>query len=250
MASHCPKCATETDEDFGLVQCSECGHQFLAGEPAEISEKNTASEMENFSKEQPLTSEVDMSLESGVSELEDLGDQAPSIDTNTQDSDSVESEADLSFEPKEQTLELNAHTANEEEAKKEDEPTKDSAVPLSYNQMAEAVEGFANQSLLESSSATYDLKITGIDSLELNKALKTILSYSQLELDVNKILSAKKSGYVKVQALSIAKTIFLVHKLQALPLEVSWSGVEVALEEKLDPDPLDPEDDDPVAEDF
>lgn len=81
------------------------------------------------------------------------------------------------------------------------------------------VTAFANQDI-EIESLLFDLTISGIDHSESASRIQEVLQEPKLFLDFKNL--RPKNGVVKIPNLSAARASYIVTKLQALPVQMSW----------------------------
>lgn len=222
MKSKCPCCEQDvefslsTEDSIGnLIQCSHCQSVLKwKDQVLQIVRKGvTESSVESNTKaEQNASSGNADTIEEPVISNESQKEVQP-LDTP------VES----AIEEKIVDALQEDNSAYKEESSIEDKefskPT--SAIPASQN--LSDVEAYGNK---ESSAYTgllrYDLQIMGVDSVEIEKQIESILEDPRLKIDTKACLEEKKNNIIYLKNLNPVKAVYLVSQLIHLSLELSW----------------------------
>ncbi len=91
------------------------------------------------------------------------------------------------------------------------------------------VADFGNQELgsLASGVLVYDLKISGIDTIELRENLKECLSDKRLNISVETAMAGIKTGELNLNNLNPVVTSVIVSRLKHLPLAIKWTSQQL-----------------------
>ena len=101
------------------------------------------------------------------------------------------------------------------------------------------VEQYGNaQASSEKGFLRYDLRISGLDSNEIEKQVLDILEDSRFNWDANEVLRSQKEGVLVIKNLNPIKAMCLVSDLSFLSVEISWEqymALNVGTQEKAEP---------------
>lgn len=70
----------------------------------------------------------------------------------------------------------------------------------------------------------YDVKIGGIDTVEIREELASCLNDKRLHLDADHLLSQVKNGILTLSALHPVKATVILSRLKHMPLKIIWSS--------------------------
>lgn len=181
--ANCPVCGQSIQDDFGLVNCNSCGSPVLLGMDGEV----------------------------GVPEAE-----PPEF---------VQQEAEPLYEPPPEPEEVIASEDIPEDSSEDFEELPDiPEMPMSNPADMSDVVDYANS---EASNGTegnlkFNLKISGIDTVDIKKGIQEVLSDSKLHLDPEQTIAKIESGDLFIEGLSAVKCAILVQRLKSLSLEINW----------------------------
>ena len=142
------------------------------------------------------------------------------------DFSSVSSEQEYNLGDNEKGKELNI--ANEEgEVQKKQEAEwemidKEDEVQET-NQDFSDVEEYGNaQTTSEKGFLRYDIYISGLDSVEIERQIQEVLEDPRFKWDVNEILESQDKGHLVIKNLNPIKAACLVSELSFLSIKISW----------------------------
>lgn len=188
-----------------------------------------SSEFEEAAAEELVTEEEIASSNEGVKE--DFPEQE-AFDGSGGRNNIVEEEAELSGdlgqeEPEEQSVDPASGGMKEEEAPETQDVKQDFSDVEEYgNAQATSEKGFLR----------YDLRISGLDSSEIEQHVLAILEDPRFKWDAKEVLQMQKEGILVIKNLNPIKAMCLVSELSFLPvLELSWKqymavNAQVAME--------------------
>lgn len=80
----------------------------------------------------------------------------------------------------------------------------------------------ANETEAQTGSLRYNISIAGIDTAEIRKEFRDLISDRRFLWDVDGILRSIQAGKVRMKDISAVKAILLIHRLRSLPVHVQW----------------------------
>lgn len=205
--ANCPVCGNSLGDDFGLVDCGQCGvGLFIEFDGTVRRREEDSTPPLAQSTPPPLEpSALSDALDSEQSQILDLGEpEIPSTERLVNPTEVTGSDVE------EVPFELAPPMVMSEE-------------PPSANPLAEITE-FGNSSASSSQDGAYhyDLLISGIDSSEIRNAVKEVLSDQFFIWDVEPLLRSILQGELKLSQVSSAKAALVVQRLSGLPVRVKW----------------------------
>lgn len=106
---------------------------------------------------------------------------------------------------------------------KEDQWDSPQASPQEVNQDFSDVEKYGNaRASSEKGFLRYDLCISGLDSLEIEQEVLSVLEDPRFKWDAREILASQKEGVLEIKNLNPVKAMCLVSELSFLSVELSW----------------------------
>ena len=95
--------------------------------------------------------------------------------------------------------------------------------PIDPSDMGEVME-FANseESNALDGNLKFNLKISGIDTIDIKTGIKEVLLDSKLHLDPEQTIAKVEAGELYLEGLSAVKCAILVQRLKALSIEIGW----------------------------
>ncbi len=120
-------------------------------------------------------------------------------------------------------MEHNETSVKEEEELPSEEDQWDSPSSQEVNQDFSDVEKYGNaQASSEKGFLRYDLRISGLDSLEIEQEVLSILEDPRFKWDAKEILESQKEGVLEIKNLNPVKAMCLVSGLSFVSVELSW----------------------------
>ena len=192
---HCPYCQNQTEQDFGLVQCSQCTKNFFIHADGSVDKEPSESEVAKFNEEE--------------------------------ESAKAKTETEFKVEAEEQE-----ETLKEEEDSEDTADTEDTHEPVDLENLI-ASNGSDTEDQVSSKKEqqliSYTLILKGIDQAHLQAEVRSILLslYSEIEL---KALFQKNfsQGTLVLNSLYPIQASRLLHQLKDLPLDFHWKQVHNA----------------------
>ena len=113
--------------------------------------------------------------------------------------------------------------SDEEEEFPVEEDQWDSPSSQEVNQDFSDVEKYGNtQASSEKGFLRYDLRIVGLDSLEIEQEVLSVLEDPRFKWDAREILGSQKEGVLEIKNLNPVKAMCLVSGLSFVSVELSW----------------------------
>lgn len=214
----CPVCNGHVADDFGLMECENCGAQLIVHVDGrveysgnrEVSQSNVAAGALSEIPELPenLTPEPAALPESP---LDDLFEHDPAA-------------------PEELPAELGGEVAPEKMFDGNEHDSLDEAPPM-YQQGPPAnspdlsdLAAFANSS--ESGGREgplrYNLAVSGIDTSDVREAFREAITDRKFMWDTDQILRSIRHGEVRIANVAPGKAYMLINRLRNLPVRVKW----------------------------
>ena len=197
----------------------------------EVDQAPSAEFEEAAAEELVAKEEVSLNEELNEEVREDFPEQE-AFDGSGDQNNIVEKEAELSGdlsreEPEEQSVDPASGEMKEEEAPENQDVKQDFSDVEEYgNAQATSEKGFLR----------YDLRISGLDSSEIEQHVLAILEDPRFKWDAKEVLQMQKEGILVIKNLNPIKAMCLVSELSFLPvLELSWKqymavNAQVAME--------------------
>ncbi|MEZ0392252.1 MAG: hypothetical protein ACAH59_08560 [Pseudobdellovibrionaceae bacterium] len=202
MSTTCPQCGFSLgDLDFGVVTCPQCAAVLFVDMDGNI---NVSAEAASASNDHERTQNDILAAASGEFQEMWTQDQEPVADVETSESpiDPVQ----------EQVL---METAPMEEAVYEEPiPAKD---PNDLSEISDY--GNSDQAF---GPLSYSVMIENIDTKEIRQQLLEALNDSKFGWDAKELMKRTKLGKLQLENLNPVKASVLVHRLQDVPVKVSW----------------------------
>lgn len=257
MSLSCPKCGTQLDQDFGLVNCPGCatvlsvdvdGQVHVPSEThvtIEYQSEQAASQFENLQSpaeapqtsqqqeaEQPL--EEQLNTETSDNLHDGYATQEPTeepqsiqldslVDNNYQEVEpqpvqSQESQMGISeLPPTEEQVNSDYQSIYPEE---EEEVLQDPS--QSVAQVMQEITDYGNAEG-NINPLSYTLIIEGLDFRDAKDTLRDVLQDSKMKWDVEEVMGNIRGGKLVINNLNPAKASILVRRLMPLKLKFTWS---------------------------
>lgn len=93
------------------------------------------------------------------------------------------------------------------------------------NPEIQEVNDFANSNaaLATEGVLSYDLKIEGIDDIEIKNSVRDFIDDPRLKLDVKKIMATVENGNLVIKNLNPVKTSIIINRIKEIPVQISWT---------------------------
>lgn len=213
MAS-CPRCQTSLPDDFGLLECSNCGASVFVDMDGNVitgSTSNDSNEASAQEMQESLVQDDDKTImTSNMAAIEnvDINEDATMVAQTMEPLDN--------FGIEQEVQEQAAYVAQET-------PVENWQVNSTEEAFADVV-NFGNQDTVyqHDGPLSYIVTLSGIDSTDLENQIKEVLTDKRLILDVDQLWPTLKNGELKLIGLSPVKTYVLISKIYHLPIEVKW----------------------------
>ncbi len=203
MSITCPKCGTEIDQDFGLVNCPGCSTVLAVDVDGHV----------QIPAEHPI--EQSAESPSAFEEIVVTPEELPVPEA--QEAQTPESALE---EPISETPEAGfvQNTDFNSESFDENEPSSEASGP------AAALEDIKNFGNKDSSSGplTYSLKIDGMDAGSIRKAVVDALDEPQFGWTGKEISRSIQGGHLILEPLSAAQAVMVVRLLRGIKVQLSW----------------------------
>jgi hypothetical protein len=73
----------------------------------------------------------------------------------------------------------------------------------------------------------YDLKIQGVDTLEIREEVSLCLTDSRLQLDVTSLMKQIEKGVLQIKQINPVKASVILTRMRHLPLKISWTSLQL-----------------------
>lgn len=183
---NCPNCGEPTADDFGLVTCANCQHQFMADLDG------VAPPIDLRPVEEPFD--------------DALVEEAPPPDGFVFNEEESEPPQAAQAPPPPTPTEIG-----------------ESELVVSHSEFSDVV-AFANSTTSQGikGPAVYKIRLAGLDTPEIKNELKSVLLEPRLRLDADQLLKGIKEGVLILDDLPSIKAAFIVKELISLPIEISF----------------------------
>jgi hypothetical protein len=200
----CPQCGDSLEADFGVATCSKC-HSVLFVDMdgnVQLSENSSSSR----SLEVNLEPVEGLGLTSEMPPYQDLM-ESPSHASESASIESVDLEvAAIESQPEVQFT--------EGELDLTEAPVAEPPGLSSVSQYANSDQAYG--------PLTYSVTIEAIDTREIRQQVLEALADQKFQWDTKEIGKRIKSGRLKIENLNPVKASVLIHRLQDVPVKVSW----------------------------
>jgi len=233
----CPVCQSEVPDDFGLIECAECKTPLVVQMDGSVqsmapaSAKASAGEPEAESGPEPVNSTSmnfsEMLVDEAMSPAGEPVDHGPLPDEADPNDSFGMSEAPIvgrdetpAFPPPLPEAGPEVEEASDVDAFfDEPEPLPpDLAPPPELSDLS----NLANDTAVQNGSLRYTILIAGIDTADIRKEFRELISDRRFLWDVEGILKSIQAGKVRMKDVSAVKAILLIHRLRSLPVHVQW----------------------------
>jgi hypothetical protein len=204
----CPVCSANLKDDFGLIECAQCGAALVVELDGTIKSRDAVSPM---SMELPPmnTSDGPTGMVGGVG--------GGMVGTKTM----VVSPTGVS---------LGGMSEVQPDSQFQSEGDGAPAPPVLMAELAVAPSGLGELSDFGNSEASaardgaysYDVSITGIDSSDVRQAVRELLSDKFFLWDAEVLIRSISDGELSLREISPVKAAVLIQRLNGLPIQVKW----------------------------
>lgn len=210
--AQCPSCHKDMAEDFGLVDCPNCGAGLFIEFDGSVRLRDQSGTVAPVSSATQAAVQEPPEYQSFVHPDQNFAGTAPSPDL----SDDAMAEAPISFESDEANVE--AMPVN---------PLPDMVLPEpeSNDQFMEGLAAFGNSQASNGRDGAYfyDLFISGIDSADLRVEVKEALTDNLFLWDVEALMRKLQLGELQIEHVTSVKAALVVQRLMGLPLKIKWT---------------------------
>lgn len=259
--SQCPRCALPLHQDFGFVNCSKCGTAMMISFDGQISvfsdsdqsSRGGSSEMPENSyleiPERPISSSGDSDLggdnafhfenqsKPEVPDQFSVSDIHSSDDQNLENPDSEFADFNVHDSPSMGETSTLVDTFLGDKNSAEHEPMGGYFESLDNPPAASSdeFEPISDYAASDRSSAReglylYTLVVSGVDTLEMEDELRSMLEDSRLGLDAEAIIKKIDSGVASIESIGPVKASIIVNRMRETLLTVSWTQVSILQE--------------------
>jgi hypothetical protein len=212
--AQCPVCAAEVLEDFGSTECASCGAQLLihVDGTIETMDRNEEPSAPEFREPEP------------VFEDEPGQDNPGYVDEiATEDEPNAPAEFTQPHGPKPDIF------ADEEEAQVPNETVyRIPSAPADSPDLSDIARfGNSEASSGRDGALRYNLRIHGIDTVDVREALREALTDRKFLWDTDQILRSIRNGEVQIANVAASKAYMLITRLRSLPVKVKWEQYAV-----------------------
>lgn len=203
----CPKCGQAIEDAFGIVQCPKCKTMLVA----------------DFDGNLKVSAESE-SIEVAADVLPDVPFSAPEANDW-----SFEAPVDPVVEPVVPDIAIETEEMPIKEMDVIDLGGPPAAANLNDPAGIQEINNFANSEVSRAREGIlfYQLRISGMDSADLNTAVKDALEDSKLKLNLPEIFKNVRNGTIVITKLNAVKASVIVSRLKEFPLEIEWSQMSL-----------------------
>lgn len=189
MSSLCPKCQNPIEASFGMTNCPACGVLVFVG--------------------------MDGGVEIAAIQTDDLP---------------VESSSSDDFDPTRVLSHSNDDLPLPSAVSPMDMGDSVKAEPMGARDAMKRVEAFGNSSASDGRDGTFtfDVIISGVDSIKIKKDLRDSFSDKRFMWNPEELIKNIKNGELRIRGLTAIKASVLIHRLKELPLEIRWEQFLIA----------------------
>jgi hypothetical protein len=241
--AQCPKCFAPITDDFGLTECSACGAQLIvhidgnvefsgAGSDGSVPDAPLAEYAEDIGADESFTDEpVDSApaydepyAEDGFESAEAQNDEA-----------AAEPDDLFAAAPEDEfSGDLNGSAEAEPEEPLAEYPDFDEPEPPPPNAAAYAapndspdlsdIADFGNSAVsgAREGALRYNVKVTGIDTVDVRDAFREALTDRKFVWDTDQIVRSIRDGECLLKDVTATKAHVLITRLRTLPVEIEW----------------------------
>lgn len=215
--ANCPICDRSLPDDFGLIECAQCGAALFLEFDGSVRRRDDVGKSDLEQKaEAPTVQLGGMGMDSRTPEAADLPkmklpENLPPVDLGNiggVEPPTVPAESESEFV---QAIAPPVKMAAPEEP---------SASGFGMKDIADF--GNSDSSANREGALTYDLSISGIDSADLRMAIKAALTDPLFVWDSESLMRDAKHGELKLSKVTAVKAAIVVQRLRGLPIDIKW----------------------------
>lgn len=207
--AQCPECGSPIKEDFGIVNCAQCGSMLVIDMDGNVAINSSSqdSSQETTDIESPPPTEP-MAEEAFSFEGEAAPADLPSEEVPPQEYASQEEVVDE--EPMEFT--------------EEPVPMVEVPPPLTTDNFVSDIQEFANSDQVQVADGLlrYKLIIEGVDTGDIRQEIKEALTDKKFIWDVEALLRNIQDGCLVIEDVTAVKAALLVNRIKFLPVQIRW----------------------------
>lgn len=230
MALQCPQCSNPIEADFGVVTCSHCQSVLFIDMEGQIQLSEPPSVSPLMESQPEATSQP---ADFGFQEYQDSWMQDQGLPSADEPPETVASGTETRFEPPFQQEEALIHQGlpdgqefqppiDEIQAPSFEESPFEDAVPAQDPNDLSDISEYSNADQAYG-PLSYSVIIEEIDTKEIRQQLADALDDPKFQWDARELLKKIKLGRLQLENLNPVKASVLVHRLQSVPVKVSWT---------------------------
>jgi hypothetical protein len=205
--AQCPVCAAEVFEDFGSTECLSCGAQLLIHVDGTVetmggSKTGDVSAVEFREPERLFDEEVDTGDEPQEEERPPEFEPQP--------------KPDIFADPDEPSA-VESETVYRVPDTPADSPDLSDIARFGNSEASSGRDG----------ALRYNLRIHGIDTVDVREAFREALTDRKFLWDTDQILRSIRNGEVQIPNVAASKAYMLITRLRSLPVKVKWEQYAV-----------------------
>lgn len=236
MMATCPVCMHPVSDEFGLIECGECGAQLIVHMDGRV--EASGAQILGDSEPPPVPDDT-ATLQ--TFQREDLGDlEAPEIIEPTLTALHPAVASDMESTPEQEAATVYGRSGPLEMPEQDDTfpPSPPAPKPsraarpgpaLNSTDLSD-IAGFANSgsSNVNEGSLRYNLRIAGIDTSDVRNQFREAITDKKMLWDVDEILRSIQDGEVELVGMSAIKAHVLISRLRNVPVQIRWEQYAVS----------------------
>ena len=200
--AQCPNCSASITDDFGLTECANCHAQLLVHIDGQV-------EFSGSADAQPVA--------------EEPAYEEPAYEEPTFEEPAYEEPAYEEPVYAEAPVEESAPSYDFDEPEPAPEPAPVAPVGNDSPDLSDiAAFGNSEASGGREGALRYNVRITGIDTVDVREAVREALTDRKFVWDTDEIVRSIKDGACEIAGVSSVKAHVLITRLRQLPVEVEW----------------------------
>ncbi len=227
----CPLCAAQVQDDFGLMECANCGAQLIVHVDGRVEHSGDQGEAKVASGTQVFEfGEAAREIEIDPHRPEKTMAGIAPGDLVPPQSDADEFELPEQASEGTKPPELPAVFEDDSTQAIDDDATVYIPPHAPDSPDLSDIAGFGNSdvSSTREGSLRYTLFVSGIDTVDVRNSFREAITDRKLVWDIDQILRSVKNGEVKIQNVSAAKAFIVASRLRNLPVQVRWEQYAIS----------------------
>ena len=229
---NCPVCNGRVADDFGLMECENCGAQLIVHVDGRVEYSGNQEASQVMPPIPEAVQELPENLTPEPESVPDLPPDEPMSDPEFAAMEELagDDEPGVQATPEDLPAELGGEVApekmfdgNEPELASEATKMYQAGPPANSPDLSDLA-AFANSS--ESGGREgplrYNLEVTGIDTSDVREAFREAITDRKFMWDTDQILRSIRHGEVNIINVSPGKAYMLISRLRNLPVRVKW----------------------------